>query len=619
MIMYLNKRIIFGWLLLGGLFAGACGEDEPAPAAEPLDLSIRAALAPVLTADGTASVEECRMEWSADDAFGLWGRSSRFADNNVCFTLQEVSADGEGIFSGSVSDAPGVGPQTLRALYLYRDNRGFDPAYLSVKLPAAQIQSGGVCDVKRYGFLVATLENADVASGEVAMEFSTPCAVLKLEIDAAGTPLADKKLSSVRIESERPLIGSMIYNLERNEVEVPCNGKTVNLTLADTPSLSSKCAAWFTLCEAELASAPLKIQLLCTDKSVVDIVCEPQIALQAARVSELSLNLAALIASGDAEVSEFRVDLSENGTSNCYVVSAADKYKFRPTRGNSNDLPAGMTRIDWLWMSAPDLIAEVGYEKGMVVFRAGEARGNAVIAAFNDAGEIVWSWHIWLTEDPAADLHAGMSKSYQLLDRNLGAVSTEVDDYLSYGLYYQWGRKDPFIGPRHHGTKVKREETPRFLCGYGRLCRKYCIWRNVQTGEEHGAAFGRGDRLCRCQPDEFRMLRGRTERQRPDLVQFGFQAVPYFVGIQRSDEFQFENHLRPVSGGVQGAALYGYGLGRRCRCQSARDVERRALRRHVFGCGGFVVLSRCGLPRPYGRFPLLYGTVRYLLVGHDLQ
>lgn len=95
MIMYLNKRIIFGWLLLGGLFAGACGEDEPAPAAEPLDLSIRAALAPVLTADGTASVEECRMEWSADDAFGLWGRSSRFADNNVCFTLQEVSADGE--------------------------------------------------------------------------------------------------------------------------------------------------------------------------------------------------------------------------------------------------------------------------------------------------------------------------------------------------------------------------------------------------------------------------------------------------------------------------------------------------------------------------------------------
>ena len=70
MIMYLNKRIIFGWLLLGGLFAGACGEDEPAPAAEPLDLSIRAALAPVLTADGTASVEECRMEWMMPSDFG---------------------------------------------------------------------------------------------------------------------------------------------------------------------------------------------------------------------------------------------------------------------------------------------------------------------------------------------------------------------------------------------------------------------------------------------------------------------------------------------------------------------------------------------------------------------
>ena len=104
MIMYLNKRIIFGWLLLGGLFAGACGEDEPAPAAEPLDLSIRAALAPVLTADGTASVEECRMEWSADDAFGLWGRSSRFADNNVCFTLQYKEASLSSQLASSVEE-----------------------------------------------------------------------------------------------------------------------------------------------------------------------------------------------------------------------------------------------------------------------------------------------------------------------------------------------------------------------------------------------------------------------------------------------------------------------------------------------------------------------------------
>ena len=50
-----------------------------------------------------------------------------------------------------------------------------------------------------------------------------------------------------------------------------------------------------------------------------------------------------------------------------------------------------------------------------------------------------------MTDDPAAQLVSGSSPDYQFLDRNLGATSKQVDDVNSFGFFYQWGRKDPFI------------------------------------------------------------------------------------------------------------------------------------------------------------------------------
>lgn len=83
-------------------------------------------------------------------------------------------------------------------------------------------------------------------------------------------------------------------------------------------------------------------------------------------------------------------------------------------------------------------------------FQAGEATitvpltgtaGNAVIALCtgDDSKKIVWSYHIWVSD--AADVTLG-SDTY--LDRNIGAVSTTQGDSDSYGVNYQWGRKDPF-------------------------------------------------------------------------------------------------------------------------------------------------------------------------------
>ena len=94
--------------------------------------------------------------------------------------------------------------------------------------------------------------------------------------------------------------------------------------------------------------------------------------------------------------------------------------------------------------NAGDLVSEVRFEDGKIIFNASGKKGNAVIAAKDGTGTIQWSWHIWMTDKPREqvyDNNAGI-----MMDRNLGATSATPDDITSFGLMYQWGRKDPFRG-----------------------------------------------------------------------------------------------------------------------------------------------------------------------------
>lgn len=89
------------------------------------------------------------------------------------------------------------------------------------------------------------------------------------------------------------------------------------------------------------------------------------------------------------------------------------------------------------------------YQEGKAIITVpltGE-KGNAVIALWavnndNERTKIVWSYHIWVSdvEDVACSTSAG---TYSILDRNIGATSTD-GTLNSFGVNYQWGRKDPF-------------------------------------------------------------------------------------------------------------------------------------------------------------------------------
>ncbi|MBR4970094.1 MAG: hypothetical protein IKY57_08055 [Alistipes sp.] len=113
-----------------------------------------------------------------------------------------------------------------------------------------------------------------------------------------------------------------------------------------------------------------------------------------------------------------------------------------------------------LWESELGLVTNVELKYGYVRFKVpkGEsARGNAVIAVYDEDEKILWSWHIWITDSLApVDIQLGNGEHHTItmLNRNIGATkstcSNGAEALETYGLYYQWGRKDPSMGPRSY-------------------------------------------------------------------------------------------------------------------------------------------------------------------------
>lgn len=166
-------------------------------------------------------------------------------------------------------------------------------------------------------------------------------------------------------------------------------------------------------------------------------------------------------------------DLSAGTSANSYIINASDVanadklFKFKAYKGNSNQNVGAIKSVDVLWetdntataVTEGDIVKEVAYD-----YQSGNSyfeiylktpstlkAGNALIAAKDAGNNVLWSWHIWM---PAADIEnakiaaTDFAGASYIMDRNLGAINTQTadgaSDPLAIGLYYQWGRKDPF-------------------------------------------------------------------------------------------------------------------------------------------------------------------------------
>ena len=146
--------------------------------------------------------------------------------------------------------------------------------------------------------------------------------------------------------------------------------------------------------------------------------------------------------------------LSSPESANSYIVSEPGFYTLETVKGNSSQSVGKVASAAVLWESfgtsttprVGDLIKKVAYNNGYLYFQTADTfrEGNAVIAVKDANGRILWSWHIWLTDQPQGQEY--FNNAGTMMDRNLGATSTAPGDAGALGLLYQWGRKDPFLG-----------------------------------------------------------------------------------------------------------------------------------------------------------------------------
>ena len=157
---------------------------------------------------------------------------------------------------------------------------------------------------------------------------------------------------------------------------------------------------------------------------------------------------------------------------NCYIANKYNtRYLFDPMVGGSST-QLETSYIEIIWQTYSDLIKYVDMQEkdGKMVasfyvdelVEDSEAQGklrpgNALIGAYSESGELLWTWHVWVTNsDPTNDTITLDGRT--LMNINLGAdcnsegeIDTQngADNIIgrSYGMYYQWGRRTPIIGP----------------------------------------------------------------------------------------------------------------------------------------------------------------------------
>lgn len=199
-----------------------------------------------------------------------------------------------------------------------------------------------------------------------------------------------------------------------------------------------------------------------------------------------------------------QVDLSDK-YSNSYVISEYNtRYIIDCTHKGESSERISPANVDILWQTEDRLIDHYRYDADTGKFTffvspndvldedgkdVGDEvpDGNAVVAAYDEAGNIIWSWHLWITGSDV-ESNAITTSVGTFMDRNLGAYhngsnnKTTDDIYRSYGLYYQWGRKDPFVRSRDYRFTFNYDKS--IINGAGKTT--YMRYVNADTSDEVG-------------------------------------------------------------------------------------------------------------------------------------
>ena len=337
---------------------------------------------------------------------------------------------------------------------------------LKLTLPSNQAQhqtSAGVDpkQTEKYDYKLGIINNKEQTDNLANTTLTNLMTLIDVNITK---PAEEMHIEKVVIRSNNNLFPTEYnYNVSTSIGEYENNTNTFSLYLLDDSSDSYTSLSSETSLQARFLMCPFSVAS--SDGFYIDVYTADK--LYTLNKTGLNMTFAAgtrystsITLGDDTEVLAKTVTT----TANSYIVAPTSALNMPVNvRGNGGDVSGtGLSTsispvsVGVLWETSPDLISlsEISNDNKISVLTSSES-GNAVIAAYNGAdqtGDILWSWHIWVTDyDPDTPSNGttytilnSEDSSYTFMDRNLGATTAEPGFVTSFGLSYQWGRKDPF-------------------------------------------------------------------------------------------------------------------------------------------------------------------------------
>ena len=492
----MKKNICIMMVAAMTILAASCTKDNYIRDAEPLYRVILSGDCSTKISLGAPEAGIQPVIWSAGDLIGVWtdenGAALSGAQNKAARVLVK-DGSGPGYNTGSFyTDLPlsASSHYDLAIYYPFLSEAGSKNS-ISHSVPGRQRQSSA--DESRHLGLAGTFAYATAEfdtpstlapdyTPEVNFTLSHKTANVQLAVKAADSGLEGWKIRQVSFTAPTGcyIAGEATYNPSSDSFDIVSGQTAITMDVSGGAVLSTEEATDLYMVAFPVALAGKQVTIkyilenpgatLTKTVSHVRSFSDGSQSLSAGKTSCLPENIPSSDASGWTYASVSSTDLSANGTANCYIAYVPGDYSFDATViGNGQKgilLPVSTTYFhtdnasispesaELLWQTAPGLISNVSYSAGKITFTKGSGTGNAVIAAKDGSGNIVWSWHIWCTKAGADLKYVTEWGSYEGMDRNLGAQeafdvipSSAAQRAKSLGLYYQWGRKDPFVGP----------------------------------------------------------------------------------------------------------------------------------------------------------------------------
>ena len=411
------------------------------------------------------------MDWSVGDQIGVFGTGTT---SNACFTSTNTYPIRETGFKGTCA----IGEKPEYAYYPYNANAS-DKTAIPVSIPSVQNYSG-VASVAQYDFKAAN-SFADLDDGKYQFNMKQLASLLRLEINLndiaallaeKAVETASESLKSITLSSDVRMTGDFTCDLTKLEGSNALNfsgdaGQTLGLTInfIDKPALSGTVVAYAVVAPGAQKGKTLTCTMIVNDFLSVKLSAQMLCDFEGGKYYTLPLNASVFVNNGATVEDKTPADAEPvaGQPSNCYMINAAKTYSFDATVIGNGDagiiadagFHATSAGIDpksakLMWEDSEGFISGVSLVKGKVHFTAEKNVGNAMIAVFDGAGTVLWSWHIWgvgdtMPEDEVVSSQATISANstlkvkYTVMDRTLGALSKT--SYFT--TLYQWGRKDP--------------------------------------------------------------------------------------------------------------------------------------------------------------------------------